>query len=96
MNWWKRKKLLHKVVNNGCPSSILTLNRIGNLIAQEKSLQGEKRKFEVEIGITATGESDDSLLDGTVGSSVAGGASASAGGASVSTTTSWNPFRSRK
>ena len=66
------------------------------LIAQEKSLQGEKRKFDVEIGITATGESDDSLLDGTVGSSVAGGASASAGGASVSTTTSWNPFRSRK
>ena len=59
------------------------------LKSQEKSLQGEKRKLEVDIGISTRGESDDSLLDGTAGSSVAGGASAS-------TTTSWYPFGSRK
>jgi len=58
------------------------------LISKGKSLQGAKRKFEVDIGTRQ--HSEDSLLDGTTGSSVAGGASASAGGASASTgTTSW-------
>ena len=51
------------------------------LISQGKSLQGANKKF--EVAIRTRGHSEDSLLDGTTGSSVAGGAFV-AGGASAS------------